>query len=407
MNSRALSLSDSGATEERWKGFLAGVRLPDRAQQSGTNHSDLNEAAGLLQSLGGQEAGRVVFNRSGIDAALYIGSGQATQLAQQAAQAQADCIIFDAPLSAAQQRNLEAAVALPVYDRSRLILEIFASRAQSREGQVQAELARLRFLATRLAGRWSHLERQRGGFGLRGGPGERQIELDSRMIREKIKILERRLAAVQRQRHTQRKARLLTGTPRVCLVGYTNAGKSTLFNALVKAQTYVADQLFATLDTTTRKLYVQGEDGGEGMNVSLADTVGFIRHLPLTLIHAFAATLGEATEAHLLLHVIDAADERWRDLARNVDATLAQIGAADIPRILVFNKSDLLPVMDAGALDWLPGQPPAPSVRVSAASGAGLSQLRQMIFAHFVAHTAAAPQMPGEPLAAQFAPMVH
>ena len=221
-------------------------------------------------------------------------------------------VIFDQALSPAQQRNLERHLGVPVADRTSLILDIFADRAQSHEGKLQVELARLQYLATRLVRRWTHLERQRGGIGARGGPGEAQIELDRRMIGDRIKSVRARLEKVKRQRSTQRKARERRGTFRVSLVGYTNAGKSTLFNALVKARAYAADQLFATLDTTTRALWLGDEVG----SVSLSDTVGFIRDLPHKLVEAFEATLQEAAEADLLLHVIDVSSPQLAGAAR-------------------------------------------------------------------------------------------
>jgi GTP-binding protein HflX len=223
-----------------------------------------------------------------------------------------------------------------VLDRTGLILEIFAARARSHEGKLQVELARLQYLSTRLVRRWTHLERQRGGVGHRGGPGETQIELDRRMISARIKSVKERLVRVKRQRNTQRRARERHGTFRISLVGYTNAGKSTLFNALVKAQAYAADQLFATLDTTTRQLYLEEA----GRSVSLSDTVGFIRDLPHSLVEAFQATLQEAADADLLLHVVDAASPAWLDQIHEVQRVLHEIGAADVEQLLVFNKID-------------------------------------------------------------------
>jgi GTP-binding protein HflX len=260
-----------------------------------------------------------------------------------------------------------------------LILEIFADRAQSHEGKLQVELARLQYLSTRLVRRWSHLERQRGGIGNRGGPGEAQIELDRRMIGERIKSVKERLEKVKRQRNTQRRARERSETFRVSLVGYTNAGKSTLFNALVKARAYAADQLFATLDTTTRQMYLEEA----GRNVSLSDTVGFIRDLPHKLVEAFEATLQEAAQADLLLHVVDAASPNRDEQRAEVQRVLASIGAAEVPQILVFNKVDMLdehqtprtPV-DSIVLD--DGQQVARAF-ISAAHGIGIDALRRLI----------------------------
>jgi GTP-binding protein HflX len=233
---------------------------------------------------------------------------------------------------------LERHLELPVNDRTFLILEIFAQRARSHEGKLQVELARLQYLSTRLVRRWSHLERQRGGIGTRGGPGETQIELDRRMIGENIKRTKERLSKVKRQRQTQRRQRERRESFNISLIGYTNAGKSTLFNALVKARTYAADQLFATLDTTTRQLYL----GEIGRTVSLSDTVGFIRDLPHGLVDAFQATLQEAIDADLLIHVVDAANPNSLEQIEQVQRVLKEIGAANIPQLLVFNKLDAI-----------------------------------------------------------------
>ena len=248
-------------------------------------------------------------------------------------------VLFDQALSPAQQRNLERHLELPVNDRTLLVLEIFAQRAQSHEGKLQVELARLQYLSTRLVRRWSHLERQRGGIGTRGGPGEAQIELDRRMIGASIKRTRERLQKVKRQRQTQRRQRLRRDTFNVSLVGYTNAGKSSLFNALTNARAYAADKLFATLDTTTRQLYL----GPTVRSVSLSDTVGFIRNLPHGLVDAFQATLQEAVDADVLLHVVDAANPEYTQQMREVASVLAEIGAGDVAQVLVFNKLDALP----------------------------------------------------------------
>jgi len=266
-----------------------------------------------------------------------------------------------------------------VADRTSLILDIFAQRAQSHEGKLQVELARLQYMATRLVRRWSHLERQQGGIGTRGGPGEAQIELDRRMIGDRIKTVKERLEKVKRQRGTQRKARERRGTFRVSLVGYTNAGKSTLFNALVKARSYAADQLFATLDTTTRSLWL----GEAQASVSLSDTVGFIRDLPHKLVEAFEATLQEAADADLLLHVVDAASPALLEQQAEVERVLEEIGAGAVPQVLVFNKCDLLEesLQPRQRLDWIEAHPGVrrPRVFVSAREGLGLDVLRQVI----------------------------
>jgi GTPase len=299
---------------------------------------DLEELGLLAQTAGMRPVARVTCKRRAPDAALFVGSGKAEEIRQLAQQLGATEILFDQSLSPGQQRNLERAIELPVNDRTFLILEIFAQRARSHEGKLQVELARLQYLSTRLVRRWSHLERQRGGIGTRGGPGETQIELDRRMIGDHIKRTKDRLEKVKKQRHTQRRQRERSAAFNISLIGYTNAGKSTLFNALVKARAYAADQLFATLDTTTRQLYL----GEAGRSVSLSDTVGFIRDLPHGLVDAFQATLQEAIDADLLLHVVDAANPEFAEQIAQVQKVLAEIGASDIPQLLVFNKVDAL-----------------------------------------------------------------
>lgn len=298
----------------------------------------LEELGLLAQTAGLQPVARVVCKRRAPDAALFIGSGKADEIKMLALETGASEILFDQSLSPAQQRNLERVLGLAVNDRTLLILEIFAQRARSHEGKLQVELARLQYLSTRLVRRWSHLERQTGGAGVRGGPGEKQIELDKRMIGESIKRTKERLTKVKKQRQTQRRQRERRNSFTISLVGYTNAGKSTLFNALVKARAYAADQLFATLDTTTRQLYL----GDAARSVSLSDTVGFIRDLPHGLVDAFAATLQEAADADLLLHVVDGANPDHLEQIEQVQRVLAEIGAADVPQILVFNKLDAL-----------------------------------------------------------------
>lgn len=300
--------------------------------------AELEELGLLAQTAGLTPVARVTCKRRAPDAALFVGSGKADEIKLLAAQVGAKEVLFDQALSPGQQRNLERHLELPVNDRTFLILEIFAQRARSHEGKLQVELARLQYLSTRLVRRWSHLERQRGGIGTRGGPGETQIELDRRMISENIKRTKERLSKVKRQRQTQRRQRERRDAFNISLIGYTNAGKSTLFNALVKARTYAADQLFATLDTTTRQLYL----GEAGRSVSLSDTVGFIRDLPHGLVDAFQATLQEAIDADLLIHVIDAANAEFVEQIKQVQQVLKEIGAADIPQLLVFNKLDAL-----------------------------------------------------------------
>jgi GTP-binding protein HflX len=339
----------------------------------------LEELALLAASAGDETVARVTARRKSPDAALFVGSGKADEIREIVQGTGANGVIFDQSLSPVQQRNLERHLGVPVADRTGLILDIFAARAQSHEGKLQVELARLQYLSTRLVRRWSHLERQRGGIGTRGGPGETQIELDRRMIGERIKSLKVRLEKVQRQRGTQRRARLRSGAFRVSLVGYTNAGKSTLFNSLVKARTLAADQLFATLDTTTRAMWL--EQAGEA--VSLSDTVGFIRELPHRLVEAFKATLVEAVEADLLLHVVDASSPAAAEQQEQVLKVLEEIGAADVPQILVFNKIDLLEPsrLPRAATDEVEAGPGArtPRVFVSARDGRGLPELRALV----------------------------
>ncbi|PIG08273.1 GTPase HflX [Comamonas sp. 26] len=346
----------------------------------GVPHFDdeLEELGLLAQTAGLQPVARLTCKRKAPDPALFVGSGKADEIRMLAQMHGAKEVWFDQSLSPAQQRNLERHIQMPVNDRTMLILEIFAQRARSHEGKLQVELARLQYISTRLVRRWSHLERQAGGIGGRGGPGEKQIELDRRMIDESIKRTKERLKKVKKQRTTQRRQRSRRDVFNISLVGYTNAGKSTLFNAMVKARAYAADQLFATLDTTTRQMYlVEAEE-----SVSLSDTVGFIRDLPHGLVDAFQATLQEAIDADLLLHVVDASNPGFPEQIQQVQKVLAEIGADDVPQILVFNKLDAIDPerMPAELQDMyeLDGDS-VPRVFVSARSGQGLAQLRQML----------------------------
>ncbi|MFZ2738021.1 MAG: GTPase HflX [Burkholderiaceae bacterium] len=340
--------------------------------------AELEELALLAQSAGLNPVARITCKRKAPDAALFIGSGKADEIKLLAAQHGATEILFDQSLSPAQQRNLERHLDMAVNDRTLLILEIFGQRARSHEGKLQVELARLQYVSTRLVRRWSHLERQTGGAGLRGGPGEKQIELDRRMIGEAVKRTKDRLQKVKKQRQTQRRQREKRDTFNISLVGYTNAGKSTLFNALVKAKAYAADQLFATLDTTTRQLYL----GAAARSVSLSDTVGFIRDLPHGLIEAFQATLQEAVDADLLLHVVDAANPNYPEQIAEVQRVLVEIGAHEIPQVLVFNKLDAMPTERQPVQTWdlfdLDGVA-TPRIFLSARQGLGVAQLRQWL----------------------------
>ena len=337
--------------------------------------SELEELGLLAQTAGLVPVERLVCKRKAPDAALFVGSGKADEIRELAEMHRASEVIFDQSISPAQHRNLERKLEIAVYDRTFLILEIFAQRARSHEGKLQVELARLQYLSTRLVRRWSHLERQTGGAGVRGGPGEKQIELDRRMISESIKRTKERLAKVQKQRGTQRRQRERRETFNISLVGYTNAGKSSIFNALVKARAYAADQLFATLDTTTRHLYL----GDAKRQASISDTVGFIRDLPHGLVDAFKATLQEAVDADLLLHVVDASNPHHPEQMAEVQRVLQEIGAGDVPQLLVFNKLDALEsaqqplqMQDEMEVDGVR----IPRIFVSAHSGAGLPALR-------------------------------
>ena len=357
---------------------------------------ELQELGLLAESGGLRPVARLTCKRKSPDPAFFVGSGKADEIKALAMMHGAVEVLFDQSLSPAQQRNLERHIGLPVNDRTLLILEIFGQRARSHEGKLQVELARQQYLSTRLVRRWSHLERQSGGIGMRGGPGETQIELDRRMINDSIKRIKERLLKVKKQRNTQRRQRERRDTFNISLVGYTNAGKSTLFNALVKARAFAADQLFATLDTTTRQLYL----GEAGRSVSLSDTVGFIRDLPHGLVEAFQATLQEATEADLLLHVVDAANPDFPEQMAEVQKVLAEIGAHQVPQLLVFNKLDALAaeryplqMQDQYELDG----DPVPRVFLSARSGEGLALLRSALSDIVKAALPAAPSSEPDP----------
>ncbi len=299
------------------------------------SREDLVELQLLVESAGARSVGVITGSRRAPDRKFFVGSGKAEELAAMVAATDASVVIFNHALTPAQERNLEMVCKCRVLDRTTLILDIFAQRARTHEGKLQVELAQLRHMSTRLVRGWTHLERQKGGIGLRG-PGETQLETDRRLLRGRIKAINRRLDKVDRQREQSRRARQRSDMPTVSLVGYTNAGKSTLFNALTSAEVYAADQLFATLDPTLRKLELQ--DGA----VFLADTVGFIRHLPHDLVAAFKATLQETREADLLLHVVDCADENMADNFEQVQEVLKEIDAHEIPQLIICNKIDLL-----------------------------------------------------------------
>jgi GTP-binding protein HflX len=338
----------------------------------GKMEEDLEEFKELVLSAGAQIVSILTGTRRSPESRYFVGSGKAEEIRDAVAGNRADLVLFNHVLSPAQERNLERLSQCRVLDRTGLILDIFAQRARSFEGKLQVELAMLQHLSTRLVRGWTHLERQRGGIGLRGGPGETQLEVDRRLIRRKIKQITARLDKIRKQREQGRKSRRKAIVPTVALVGYTNAGKSTLFNHLTGASVYVADQLFATLDPTLRRV-----EFSEIGPVILADTVGFIRHLPHDLVVAFHATLEEVAEADLLLHVVDAHDDN-RDLhSAQVDQVLEEIGAKEVPRILVYNKIDLCPDIQPKIDRDENGQ--VKRVFISAVKAAGMQELATAI----------------------------
>jgi GTP-binding protein HflX len=330
----------------------------------------VSECLELVKGAGVSVTGVIRGKRQRPDAALFAGKGKVEEIAMLVRATDANVVIFNHALGPGQERNLERALQCRVIDRVTLILDIFAQRARSHEGKLQVELAQLSHMSTRLVRGWTHLERQKGGVGLRG-PGETQLETDRRLLGNRVKALKDRLAVVQKQRKTQRRSRDRSGLPSVSIVGYTNAGKSTLFNALTKAGAYAADQLFATLDTTSRRLYIN-----QDVSIVLSDTVGFIRDLPHSLVASFRATLEETISADLLLHVVDAANPMRERQVEEVNKVLKEIGAEHVPQLMVWNKTDLR------------GLPPAilhdefgdiEGVRISALNGAGLELLREAI----------------------------
>jgi GTP-binding protein HflX len=335
------------------------------------------EAVRLVDSAGAKVVEVIRGRRDRPDAKTFAGSGKVVEIADAVRLHGAEIVVFDQALSAAQVRNLEQALANggagpQVYDRTDIILNIFAQRARTAEGKLQVELARLEHLSTRLVRGWTHLERQRGSLGKTGGPGEKQIELDRRMIGEQVKKLKDRLKKVGKVRATQRARRTRSGILRVSIVGYTNAGKSTLFNRLTTAKAFAADQLFATLDTTTRRVYL-----GEGAQIALSDTVGFIRDLPHTLVDAFRATLEETIQADLLLHVVDVANPQRDEQIESVNTVLEEIGAADVSQLVVLNQIDRVPGMEPEVVRDSSGK--ILNIKVSAVSGAGIEGLREVL----------------------------
>ncbi len=345
----------------------------------------LSELELLASSAGAVVQTVVQGRRAAPDPALFAGRGKVAEIGEALRVHDADLVIFNHTLSPGQQRNLERELACRVIDRTALILDIFALRARSHEGKLQVELAQLQHLSTRLVRGWTHLERQKGGIGLRG-PGETQLETDRRLLGNRVKLLKTRLTQLEKQRRVRRRARERRDALSVSLVGYTNAGKSTLFNALTKAGSYAADQLFATLDTTSRRFYV------EGGNVVLSDTVGFIRDLPHALVAAFRATLEETAQADVLLHVVDSASEDRNAQIAAVNQVLAEIGAADVEQIMIWNKIDLTQAaaaVERGDCDRIK------RVFLSARTGEGLGLLRGALAetAHRIVHAGSMPDV--------------
>jgi GTP-binding protein HflX len=344
----------------------------------------LQELRQLVTSAGMQVRATVEGKRHTPDAKLFIGSGKADELKLMLESSETSLVAFNHDLSPSQQRNLERHLKAKVLDRTGLILDIFAQRAKSHEGKLQVELAQLEHLSTRLVRGWTHLERQKGGIGVRGGPGEKQLELDRRMLGERVKQLREKLAKLKSQRNMQRKSRKRSNTMTVSLVGYTNAGKSTLFNRLTQSGVYAADQLFATLDTTSRKMFLGESYHAGGGTVVMSDTVGFIKHLPTTLIEAFGATLEEAAQADLLLHVVDVASTNREAQIAQVNLVLQEIGASNVPQVLVLNQIDRLEYasLEDGAGYERDEYGRIYQLRVSAKTGAGMEFIKLALTEH-------------------------
>lgn len=356
------------------RALLVHINFPHQSDQD-----DLAEFIELTRSAEVDDVEVVVGSRVQPTAKTFIGKGKLEELAALVETLQIDVVLFNHSLSPSQERNLETALKCRVLDRTGLILDIFALRAQSFEGKLQVELAQLKHLSTRLVRGWTHLERQKGGIGLRG-PGETQLETDRRLLGKRIKYLNNRLAKVARQREQGRQARTKADIPTVSLVGYTNAGKSTLFNALTDADVFAADQLFATLDPTLRKLALS-----EQQTIILADTVGFVRHLPHDLVAAFRATLIETREADLILHVVDSADDNRQDKIDAVNRVLQEVGAGDTPQLLLYNKIDISGIQPRVDVDE---QGHAWRIWLSAISGSGFDLLHGVLRQRFCEQTA-------------------
>ena len=380
MSQKATSFRLDKSLEKPERVMLVGVMLS--ADYSGANETRertfqaaLDEAADLVRATGGELVQIETAKRDKAHAALFVGTGKAEELADAVQQHEIELVVFNHELTPTQERNLEKALQCRVLDRVGLILAIFAQRAQSQEGKLQVELAQLTHLAGRLVRGYGHLQSQRGGIGLKG-PGETQLETDRRLINVKITALKRQLQNVQKQRATRRKSRMRGSLKTFALVGYTNAGKSSLFNRLTKADVLAKDQLFATLDTTARRLYL-----GENTNVILTDTVGFVRDLPHKLVSAFSATLEETALADVLLHVVDAGHPDFERQMDDVDEVLQEIGAHEVPQLVVYNKIDLLPEGERkpGILRDTQGR--AVAVNISVTQGLGLDALREAMLA--------------------------
>ena len=363
-------------TDEFARGARALVVYPELPGRSSVGpESRLAEAEGLALAIGLNVVRKKHFRVRAPRAVTLLGGGQVEEIAEIGRELEIDLLIIDASLTAIQQRNLEERTGLKTIDRTGLILEIFGERAATAEGRLQVELAHLDYQAGRLVRSWTHLERQRGGFGFLGGPGETQIEADRRMIRDRMARLRRELEEVRRTRSLHRARRKRAPWPVIALVGYTNAGKSTLFNKLTQSGVFAADQLFATLDTTSRKMYLPESS----YPVVLSDTVGFIKHLPTTLIEAFGATLEEAAQADLLLHVVDIASTNRDAQVAQVNLVLNEIGASNVPQILVLNQIDRLGLPAGLEYDEY-GK--ITKVRVSALTGVGLDLIKLALLEH-------------------------
>lgn len=336
----------------------------------------LEEFRELVDSAGAEVCTLITTKRDRPDPKYFVGTGKAEEIRDAVAACEADVVIVNHALSPAQERNLERLVQCRVLDRVGLILDIFAQRARSHEGKLQVELAQLKHMSTRLVRGWTHLERQKGGIGLRG-PGETQLETDRRLLRERIKQLEKRIEKARKQRELGRRGRKKTDLPTIAIVGYTNAGKSTLFNALTEAGVYAEDRLFATLDATLRRVHLPGAGP-----VIFADTVGFIRHIPHDLVAAFRSTLEETREADLLIHLVDAADPLREEKMADVAEVIREVGAEAVPQLVVMNKIDLLAPPVSPRIDWDEAGR-ARRVWISARKGEGLDLLQQAVASHF------------------------